>query len=232
MNADNPNGNTDGNQKENRCGNDGGEGRRVGEGRESILCMSIIGQIEGHYFSDSTQKATKYENLIPALVEAEESAEIDGVLFAINTMGGDVEAGLAIAEMIASMSKPTVSLVLGGGHSIGIPLAVAPRKTFIVPSATMTLHPVRTTGMVIGVPQTFYYFNRMQERILAFLVSHSRAKAEELTRMMMNTDELANDVGTIIEGEDAVKCGLIDAIGGVSDAIAALKSMIREDKGK
>ncbi len=215
---------------ENRCGNDGGEGREVGSGGERILSINIIGQIEGHYLLDSNQKATKYENLIPALIQAEEDKEIDGVLFAINTMGGDVEAGLAIAEMISSMSKPTVSLVLGGGHSIGIPLAVAPKKSFIVPSATMTIHPVRTTGMVIGVPQTFYYFNKMQERILDFIVKNSKADREQLLKMMMNTDELANDVGTIIEGEDAVGCGLIDELGGVSKALEALKGMIGQGK--
>ncbi len=215
---------------ENRCGNDGGEGREVGGRGERILSINIIGQIEGHYLLESNQKATKYENLIPALIQAEEDKEIDGVLFAINTMGGDVEAGLAIAEMISSMSKPTVSLVLGGGHSIGIPLAVAPKKSFIVPSATMTIHPVRTTGMVIGVPQTFYYFNKMQERILDFIVKNSKADREQLLKMMMNTDELANDVGTIIEGEDAVKCGLIDELGGVSKALEALKEMIGQGK--
>ncbi len=215
---------------ENRCGNDGGEGREVGARGERILSINIIGQIEGHYLLDSNQKATKYENLIPALIQAEEDKNIDGVLFAINTMGGDVEAGLAIAEMISSMSKPTVSLVLGGGHSIGIPLAVAPKKSFIVPSATMTIHPVRTTGMVIGVPQTFYYFNKMQERILDFIVKNSKADRGELLKMMMNTDELANDVGTIIEGEDAVKCGLIDELGGVSKALDALKEMIGQGK--
>ena len=215
---------------ENRCGNDGGEGREVGGRGERILSINIIGQIEGHYLLESNQKATKYENLIPALIQAEEDKEIDGVLFAINTMGGDVEAGLAIAEMISSMSKPTVSLVLGGGHSIGIPLAVAPKKSFIVPSATMTIHPVRTTGMVIGVPQTFYYFNKMQERILDFIVKNSKADREQLLKMMMNTDELANDVGTIIEGEDAVGCGLIDELGGVSKALEALKEMIGQGK--
>ena len=219
-----------GENNENRCGNDGGEGREVGSGKERILSISIIGQIEGHYLLDSNQKATKYENLIPALIQAEEDDGIDGVLFAINTMGGDVEAGLAIAEMIASMSKPTVSLVLGGGHSIGIPLAVAPKRSFIVPSATMTIHPVRTTGTVIGVPQSFYYFNKMQDRILDFIVGNSGARREQLLEMMMNTDELANDVGTVIDGEAAVGCGLIDELGGVSKALGALKEMIGRGK--
>lgn len=217
-------------KNENRCGNDGGEGREVDTGKERILSINIIGQIEGHYLLESNQKATKYENLIPALIEAEEDDRIGGVLFTINTMGGDVEAGLAIAEMISSMSKPTVSLVLGGGHSIGIPLAVAPKRSFIVPSATMTIHPVRTTGTVIGVPQTFYYFNKMQERILDFIVKNSGSDKETLLKMMMNTDELANDVGTIIDGESAVECALIDELGGVASAISALKEMIRQSK--
>lgn len=217
---------------ENRCGNDGGEGRKVDTGKEKILSINIIGQIEGHFLLDSSQKATKYENIIPVLIEAEEDDETDGVLFTINTMGGDVEAGLAIAEMISSMSKPTVSIVLGGGHSIGIPLSVAPRRSFIVPSATMTIHPVRTTGTVIGVPQTYYYFNKMQDRILDFIVKNSKADRDELLKMMMNTNEIANDVGTIIDGVGAVDCGLIDELGGVSQAIAALKNMIRTSKNK
>lgn len=194
--------------------------------KETIHCLNIIGQVEGHYILESNQKTTKYEHIIPLLVAVEESEEIDGLLIVLNTMGGDVEAGLALAEMIASMTKPTVSLVLGGSHSIGVPLAVSAAKSFIVPSATMTLHPVRTSGLVIGVPQTFYYFNRMQERILDFIVSHSKANKDNLRAMMMNTNEIANDVGTIIEGEEAVACGLIDQIGGLSDALDALRDMM------
>ncbi|NLK38925.1 MAG: hypothetical protein GX303_01580 [Clostridiales bacterium] len=200
--------------------------------KESIHCLNIIGQIEGHYILDNNQKTTKYEHIIPLLVAVEENEDIDGLLIVLNTMGGDVEAGLALAEMIATMSKPTVSLVLGGGHSIGIPLAVSAKRSFIVPSATMTLHPVRTSGLVIGVPQTFYYFNRMQERILDFIVSHSRANKEKLRSMMMNTAEIANDIGTILDGEKAVECGLIDEMGGVSAALAALRGMIPKKEEK
>lgn len=191
-----------------------------------IHCLSIIGQIEGHFVLDSTQKATKYEHIIPLLCAVEENKEIEGLLLLLNTMGGDVEAGLAIAELIASMTKPTVTLVLGGGHSIGVPLAVSGKKSFIVPSATMTLHPVRTTGTIIGVPQTFYYFDKMQDRIVHFICSHSNVEEQRFRDMMNNTSELANDVGTIIDGNEAVKCGLIDEVGGLSDALAALREMI------
>ena len=191
-----------------------------------IHCLSIIGQIEGHYMLDSTQKATKYEHVIPIICAVEENDDIKGLLLLLNTMGGDVEAGLAIAELIASMKKPVVTLVLGGGHSIGVPLAVCGKKSFIVPSATMTLHPVRTTGTVIGVPQTFYYFDKMQDRIVKFICSHSNVKEQNLRTMMNNTSELANDVGTIIDGYEAVKCGLVDEIGGLKEAIAALKEML------
>ena len=195
-----------------------------------FACITIIGQVEGHYILDSSQKATKYEHLIPMLVSVEQDAEVEGVLVVLNTMGGDVEAGLAIAEMIASLTKPTVSLVLGGGHSIGIPLAVCADKSFIVESATMTIHPVRSSGTVIGVPQSFYYFERMQERILDFLASHSKADKAELRRMMMNTDEMANDVGSIIDGRLAVGIGLIDEIGGIGDALECLRKMAEDDK--
>ena len=191
-----------------------------------IHCLSIIGQIEGHYVLDQTQKATKYEHIIPIICAVEESKEIKGLLLLLNTMGGDVEAGLAIAELVASMKKPVVTLVLGGGHSIGVPLAVCGKKSFIVPSATMTLHPVRTTGTIIGVPQTFYYFDKMQDRIVNFICSHSNVDEQNFRNMMNNTSELANDVGTIIDGNEAVKCGLIDEVGGLSDAIAALKEMM------
>ncbi len=193
--------------------------------KKGVHCVSIIGQVEGHYILGEREKSTKYEHLIPLLVAIEESADIDGLLVILNTMGGDVEAGLALAEMIASMTKPTVSLVLGGGHSIGVPLAVAAKKSFIVPSATMTIHPVRTTGLVIGVPQTFRHFAEMQDRITDFICRHSSAKPETLRALMMNQDDMANDVGTILCGEEAVSHGIIDAVGGLSDALEALKDM-------
>lgn len=193
---------------------------------ETIHCLTIIGQIEGHYILPTDQKATKYEHLIPLLVSMEESDEIDGVLIVLNTMGGDVEAGLALSEMIASMTKPTVSLVLGGGHSIGVPLAVSARKSFIVPSATMTIHPVRMSGMVVGVPQTYYYFERMQDRIIRFVTGHSRVTEEEFRRLLLRTDEIATDVGSIIDGYKAVEIGLIDQVGGLSDALEALREQI------
>ena len=196
----------------------------------NLHCLSIIGQIEGHYILGDGQKATKYEHVIPLLMAIEESTEIDGLLVVLNTMGGDVEAGLAIAEMIASMSKPTVSIVLGGGHSIGVPLAVAAKRSFIVPSATMTIHPVRITGLVVGVPQTFRYFQSMQERIIKFIVGHSNADAAKIQELMMRPDELATDVGSIVDGKEAVKLGLIDSVGGLSDAISALREMIKEHK--
>ena len=193
---------------------------------ESIHCMSIIGQIEGHYLLPQGQKATKYEHLIPLLVSIEQSDEIDGLLIILNTMGGDVEAGLAIAEMIASMKKPSVSLVLGGGHSIGVPLAVSAKKSFIVPSATMTIHPVRISGTVVGSPQTFYYFERMQERISKFVSGHSNISVEKFKDLMMRTDQIATDTGSIIDGYEAQNCGLIDEVGGLSDALKALDEMI------
>lgn len=187
-----------------------------------LYCMTIIGQIEGHYLLPTDQKATKYEQIIPLLVSVEEDDEIDGLIIILNTVGGDVEAGLAISEMIASMSKPTVSLVLGGGHSIGVPLAVSAKKSFIVPSATMTVHPVRTTGLVVSAPQTYNYFNRMQDRILKFVCDHSNVEMDRLRKMMLAKDELATDMGTVLEGKEAVDCGLIDEVGGLSEAINAL----------
>lgn len=199
---------------------------------ERIHCLSIIGQIEGHYLLGETQKATKYEHVIPLLVAVEENREIDGLLIVLNTMGGDVEAGLAIAEMIASMQKPTVSLVLGGGHSIGVPLAVAAKRSFIVPSATMTVHPVRISGTVIGAPQTFRYFEEMQRRITRFVSSHSHVSEEKLRELMMRPDELTTDVGSIVDGEEAVRIGLIDEVGGLDAALAALKGMIGEESPK
>ena len=192
--------------------------------------LSVIGLIEGHTVANETQKTTKYEHVIPLLAAIEESNEIDGLLILLNTIGGDVEAGLAIAEMIASMQKPTVSLVLGGGHSIGVPLAVAAKRSFIVPSATMTIHPVRISGTVIGVPQTFRYFADMQKRITAFICRNSRADADTVTRLMMNSDDLANDVGTLIDGRQAVEYGIIDEVGGLSDALRALRERTSPEK--
>ena len=200
--------------------------------RETIHCLSIIGQIEGHYLLGEGQKATKYEHLIPELVSIERDDQIDGVLIVLNTMGGDVEAGLALAEMIASMKKPTVSLVLGGGHSIGVPLATSAKRSFIVPSATMTIHPVRITGLVVGVPQTFHYFNEMQKRIIKFICDHSNANADQVRELMMRPDEIATDVGSIIDGDEAVKYGIIDRVGGLSDALDELSRMIAEQKSQ
>ena len=198
--------------------------------KETIHCISIIGQIEGHYILPETQKATKYEHIIPLLVALEENEEIDGVLIVLNTMGGDVEAGLAIAEMIASMTKPTVSLVLGGSHSIGVPLATSAKKSFIVPSGTMTIHPVRINGLVVGAPQTYRYFEDMQKRIIKFICDHSSADAAKINELMMRPDELATDVGSIIDGDEAVKYGIINAVGGLSDALEALREMIKSKK--
>ena len=192
-----------------------------------IHCISIVGQIEGHYILPPEQKSTKYEHIIPLLVSIEQSDEVEGLLIILNTMGGDVEAGLAIAEMIASMKKPTVSLVLGGGHSIGVPLAVCAKKSFIVPTATMTIHPVRISGTVVGSPQTFYYFQRMQERITEFVSSHSKISKEKFLEYMMCTDQIATDTGSIIDGNEAKECGLIDMMGGLSDALNELNNMIK-----
>ena len=195
---------------------------------DRIHAISIIGQIEGHYALPDGQKATKYEHIVPLLVSIEQSDEIEGLLIILNTMGGDVEAGLAIAELISSMKKPTVSLVLGGGHSIGVPLAVSARKSFIVPSATMTIHPVRISGTVVGSPQTYYYFERMQNRIVSFVCDHSKISTEKFKSLMMATDQIATDTGSVIDGSEAVGCGLIDAVGGLSDALECLNKMIEE----
>ncbi len=184
-----------------------------------IHCLSIIGQIEGHQTLPEDTKSTKYEHVLPLLAAIEETPEIKGLLILLNTVGGDVEAGLAIAELIAGMRKPTVSLVLGGGHSIGVPLAVAAKRSLIAPSAAMTIHPVRVNGVVIGVPQTYAYFARIQERILGFVTAHSHITRADYLRLMNKTDELANDVGSVIHGEDAVRLGLIDALGTLSDAL-------------
>ena len=203
------------------------------EGREeTIYCLSIIGQIEGHYVLPEGQKATKYEQLIPLLGSVEENNDYDGLVVILNTMGGDVEAGLALAELIASMKKPTVTLVLGGSHSIGVPLAVAGSHSFIVPSATMTIHPVRISGTVIGAPQTYRYFHDMQERILTFVAAHSKADKEVLRSLMMKPDEIANDIGSILDGEEAVRLGLIDEVGGLDAALTSLKNMIQSNRSR
>lgn len=195
-----------------------------------IQCLTIIGQVEGHQVMPEDTKTTKYEHVMPLLAAVEESEEIKGLLILLNTVGGDVEAGLGIAELIAGMKKPTVSLILGGGHSIGVPLAVAAKRSFIAPSAAMTIHPVRLNGVVIGVPQTYNYFARIQERIVGFVTSHSNISRERYNELMLATDEIANDVGSVIYGEEAVSCGLIDSIGTLSDALDYLHSSC--DKAK
>lgn len=191
-----------------------------------IHCLTIIGQIEGHYILPSQNKTTKYEHVIPQLVAIEESPEIEGLLIILNTVGGDVEAGLAIAELLSTMNTPTASLVLGGGHSIGVPLAVSCRKSFIVPSATMTVHPVRMNGLVLGVPQTLSYFEKMQDRIVNFVESNAKISADDFRALMMKTGELVMDVGTVLDGEGAVDCGLVDELGGLSDALKYLNDVI------
>ena len=195
-----------------------------------IQCLTIIGQVEGHQVMPEDTKTTKYEHVMPLLAAVEESEEIKGLLILLNTVGGDVEAGLGIAELIAGMKKPTVSLILGGGHSIGVPLAVAAKRSFIAPSAAMTIHPVRLNGVVIGVPQTYNYFARIQERIVGFVTSHSNISRERYNELMLATDEIANDVGSVIYGEGAVSCGRIDSIGTLSDALDYLHSSC--DKAK
>lgn len=200
------------------------------QGKYTINCLTIIGQIEGHYILPSDNKTTKYEHVIPKLVAVEESDNIDGLLILINTVGGDVEAGLAIAELIAGMKKPTVSLVLGGGHSIGVPLAVAARKSFIAKSASMTIHPVRMNGVTLGVPQAFEYFQRMQKRITRFVTENSKISEKRYNELIMNTEQLVMDIGTILDGCDSVKEGIIDSIGSLSDAFSCLYSMIDKQK--
>lgn len=202
----------------------------AGDGKHKIFCLTIIGEIEGHNVLPEQSKSTKYEHVIPQLVSIEESNEIDGLLIILNTVGGDVEAGLALAELISGMKKPTVSFVLGGGHSIGVPLAVSAKKSFIAPSATMTVHPVRTNGLMIGVPRMMNHFARMQSRITDFVVNHSNISAEKFTELMMNTKEMVTDVGSVISGERAVEVGLIDSMGNLSTVIESLYAMIDETK--
>jgi len=197
-------------------------------GKHTIHCLTVVGQIEGHFILPSQNKTTKYEHVIPQLVAIDEDKDIEGLIIILNTVGGDVEAGLAIAELISGMRKPTVSLVLGGGHSIGVPLAVSAKKSFIAPSATMTLHPVRTSGLVLGVPQMLNYFDKMQDRIIRFVTDNSDISPQRFKELMLNVGELVTDMGTVLEGETAVKEGLIDNLGGLSDAIDCLYSMIEE----
>ena len=195
-------------------------------GGYTLQCLTIIGQIEGHYTLSPQNKTTKYEHIIPQLVSAEQDPQIDGLLILLNTVGGDVEAGLAIAELVAGMKKPVVSLVLGGGHSIGVPIAVAAKKSFIARSATMTIHPVRINGTMIGVPQAFEYFQRMQRRITKFVSDNSKIPPERYNELALNTDELVMDIGTILDGEEAVSEGLIDSVGDLSIAVSALRNMV------
>lgn len=198
----------------------------------NIHCLSIIGQIEGHYILPPQNKTTKYEHLIPALVAVEQDSTVEGLLILLNTVGGDVEAGLALAELISGISKPSVSIVVGGGHSIGVPLAVSARESFIVPSATMTIHPVRMNGMMLGVPQTMNYFEKMQDRITRFVTKNSHIKPERFKELMMERDELVLDIGTVLDGKAAVEEGLIDNCGSLSDAVKRLYEMIEEEKAK
>jgi len=201
------------------------------DGKHKIHCLTIIGEIEGHNVLSEQSKTTKYEHVIPQLVSIEESREIEGLLIILNTVGGDVEAGLAIAELISGMKKPTVSFVLGGGHSIGVPLAVSAKKSFIAPSATMTVHPVRMNGLMIGVPQMMHHFERMQDRITEFVVRNSKISAERFTSLMMNTGEMVTDVGSILNGEKAVESGLIDSVGTLSSVIEELYKLIEQGEG-
>ena len=201
-------------------------------GKYTVQCLTIIGQIEGHFILSPQTKTTKYEHIIPQLVAVEQSESIDGLLIILNTVGGDVEAGLAIAELVAGMTKPVVSLVLGGGHSIGVPIAVAAKKSFIAKSATMTIHPVRMNGLMLGVPQAFEYFQRMQKRITTFVTDNSEISPERYNELAMNTDELVMDIGTILDGSDAVEEGLIGNLGSLNDAVSSLYDMIDKAKSK
>ena len=197
---------------------------------DRIYVASIIGQIEGHYILPSDQKTTKYEHIVPLLISVERSEDVDGLLLIINTMGGDVESGLAIAELVSGMKKPTVSLVLGGGHSIGVPLAVCSDYSFIAPSATMTIHPVRVSGTVVGSPQTYFYFEKMQNRIIKFVCDHSKITPERFRSLMLETEQIATDTGSVIDGYQAVECGLIDQVGGLSDALLCLEELIKKSR--
>ncbi|MGG1879267.1 ATP-dependent Clp protease proteolytic subunit [Paenibacillus cisolokensis] len=201
-----------------------------GSADSNIFCMTIIGQIEGHIVLPPQNKSTKYEHMIPQLVAAEQNSRIEGLLIILNTVGGDVEAGLAIAEMIASLNKPTVTVVIGGGHSIGVPIAVAADYSYIAESATMTIHPIRMSGLVIGVPQTFEYMEKMQERVVRFVTSHSKITEDQFKDLMFKTGELNRDIGTAVSGADAVKFGLMDEVGGIGQALNRLNSMITERK--
>lgn len=198
----------------------------VAEFKSEIHCLTIVGQVEGHMVLPPQNKTTKYEHIIPQLVAIEENPEIKGVLVVLNTVGGDVEAGLAMSEMLASLSKPTVSIVVGGGHSIAVPMAVAADYSYIAPSATMTVHPIRLTGLVIGVPQTYEYLDKMQDRVVKFVTTHSKITEEKFRELMFRTGELARDIGTVLVGRDAVDCGLIDDIGGIKQAVSHLRTMI------
>lgn len=204
----------------------------VESSRGSIYCLTIIGQVEGHSLAPNNTKTTKYEHVLPLLAHLEQSEEVDGVLLLLNTVGGDIEAGLAIAELIAGMKKPTVSLVLGGGHSIGIPLAVSARRSMIVPTASMTVHPVRMTGLVVGAPQTYQYFNRIQDQIVSFVTKHSKISKQRFLDYMMATDEIATDVGTVVYGPETVESGLMDQLGSLSDAFSWLHRQIAKEKKK
>ncbi len=197
---------------------------------EAIHLVTIIGQVEGHYLINDGTKSTKYEHIIPLLASVEESDKVDGMLMLINTLGGDVEAGLAIGELVSSMTKPTASVVLGGGHSIGVVLAVSAKRSFIVPSATMTIHPVRMTGVVVGTPQTYHYFEQMQDRIVKFVTSHSTITEERFRQYLTRTDQIATDTGSVVDGIEAVSSGLIDEVGGLSDALRYLRGQIAERK--
>lgn len=198
--------------------------------RARIYCLTVVGEIEGHIISPPTVKVTKYEHIIPELVRVEEDSEIDALMILLNTVGGDVEAGLAISELISSMKKPTVSIVLGGGHSIGVPLAVSTDFSLIVPSATMTVHPIRTTGTTITAPQTFEQMYKLQDRLISFVTKHSGIKEEKLRAMMLDSGNISNDMGTVLFGEEAVECGLINKIGGLSDAILHINSLVENEK--
>ncbi|ATW24220.1 ClpP family protease [Candidatus Formimonas warabiya] len=202
------------------------------EAQSNIHVITIVGQVEGHLVMPPQNKTTKYEHIIPQLVAVEQNRDIEGLLVILNTVGGDVEAGLAIAEMIKSLSKPTVSLVLGGGHSIGVPIAVAADYSFIAHSATMTIHPIRLTGLVIGVQQSFDYLDKMQDRVIHFITLNSKISEDSLRKLMMTTGELARDIGTVIVGKEAVKLGLMDAVGGVGEAIRKLNELMEQNKTK